>query len=270
MGPREETIRLTIDLNADAGESFGHWTLGNDPQLFPLLSSVNLALGFHAGDPVTLAKTVKLAREHRLGIGAHPGYPDLLGFGRRALALSPAEIHAATVYQLGALLGFLQLEQLSLQHVKPHGALYSRVHDDLKAGQAFCEAVRGLVPHAALIVLAGSGGDALAALAGQLGLEVRREGFPERAYTRDGRLASRDLPGSSIHDPAEAAARAVQMVRGQVRSLEGEALPMQVDTLCIHGDNPAAVDIARAIRQELEAEGIQLRPLHPAGQGGPP
>lgn len=251
-------MRTTLDLNADAGESFGNWQLGHDAEFFPYLSSVNLALGFHAGDPVTLAGAVKLAQQRGLGIGAHPGYPDLQGFGRREMALSPAEIHAATLYQLGALHAFLVAEGATLQHVKAHGALYSRVHNDPAAAEAFCLAVKGFAPGVKVVALAGKGGEALARTAQEAGLGIMREAFPERAYTRDGQLASRTLPGSSIHDPAEAARRAVDMARGEIATLDGERLPLEADTLCIHGDNPQAVSIARAIRQALQAEGIEV------------
>ncbi len=256
------TTTTTIDLNADAGESFGNWTLGDDEALFPLLTSVNLALGFHAGDPVTLEAAVVRAQAHGLGIGAHPGYPDLVGFGRRALALSAGEIRAATLYQIGALQAFLTVHGAALGHVKAHGALYNRIHEDRAAGEAFCGAVRALTPGAALIVLAGPGGEALTRTAAAAGLAVRREAFPERAYTADGRLAARTLPGSSIHDPAQAARRALDMARGWVQPLgeedEAQRIALQVDTLCIHGDNPHATEIARAIRQELGAAGFTL------------
>lgn len=249
-------------MNADAGESFGHWQLGHDTALFPHLTSVNLALGFHAGDPVTLAQAVRLAKRHGLGIGAHPGYPDLVGFGRRAMALNPDEIHAVTLYQLGALDVFLRVEGAQLQHVKAHGALYTRVHNDPAAAEAFCEAVRRYAPQTMVIVLAGRGGDTLAQLAAQAGLRVAREAFPERAYTNDGQLASRDLPSSSIHDPAQAAQRAVDMARGQIATLEGGRLGLKADTLCIHGDNPQAVEIAQAIREALQAAGYGLAALN--------
>lgn len=250
-----------MDINADAGESFGHWQLGQDEALFGLLTSVNLALGFHAGDPLTLQAAVRRAVAHGLGIGAHPGYPDLVGFGRRAMALSPAELYAGTVYQLGALQAFLSLEGATLQHVKPHGAMHGQIHEQAAAGEAFCAAVAGLYPGTRLLVLAGPAGEQLAQQARAAGLQVVREAFPERAYTADGKLAARSLAGSSIHDPQAAAARAVAMARGEVLSLEGRLLALQVDTLCIHGDNPAALQIARAIREHLEAAGILLKAL---------
>lgn len=250
-----------MDLNADAGESFGHWTLGQDEALFPLLTSVNLALGFHAGDPATLRRAVERAIQQGLGIGAHPGYPDLVGFGRRAMALSPDEVYTDTLYQLGALQAFLSVGGAALQHVKPHGALHAQVHEQPAAGQAFCQAVAQLYPGSYLMVLAGPAGEALAAQAQAAGLRVAREAFPERAYTAEGKLAPRLLPGSTIHDPQQAAARALSMCRGEVLSLGGEKIALKVDTLCLHGDNPHAVAIAHAIRKRLAQSGVPLRPL---------
>lgn len=250
---------LTIDLNADAGESFGPWQMGQDAELLPLLTSVNIALGFHAGDPQTLWNTVRLARDNGLGIGGHPGYPDLLGFGRRAMSLSAAEIEAATLYQLGALQAFLQVEGAELQHVKAHGALYSRVHEDEAAGQAFCRSVKALCPQAYVLAMAGAAGDKLTSLAEGMGLQVKREAFPERAYTPEGRLAPRDWPGSSIHDPQEAAQRALHMAQGWVEATDGSRLSLGADTLCIHGDNPHAAEIAATIRAKLEGAGVTLR-----------
>ena len=248
-----------MDINADAGEGFGRWALGDDAGLFPHLTSVNLALGFHAGDPPGIVQSVRLARQRGLGIGAHPGYPDLQGFGRRELALSAGEIYAATLYQLGALSGFLKAEGAQMQHVKAHGALYFRIHADVAAGLAFCRAVQVFAPGAAMMVLAGPAGEKLAGVAGELGLRVWREAFPERGYAPDGLLAVRSLPGSSIHDPREAARRAVGMARGEVQALDGTPIALQADTLCIHGDNPGAVPIARAIREALADAGIPVQ-----------
>lgn len=248
-----------MDINADAGEGYGRWALGDDAGLFPHLTSVNLALGFHAGDPVGIAESVWLAQRHGLGIGAHPGYPDLQGFGRRELALSPGEIYAATLYQLGALSAFLKAEGAQMQHIKAHGALYFRIHADAAAGLAFCRAVQVFAPDAAMMVLAGPAGDELADVAGKLGLRVWREAFPERGYARDGLLAARTLPGSSIHNPQEAARRAVGMARGEVQALDGTPITFQADTLCIHGDNPNAVKIAQAIRAALEEAAVLVK-----------
>ncbi|GGJ80108.1 5-oxoprolinase subunit PxpA [Deinococcus aquiradiocola] len=249
-----------MDLNADAGESYGRWTLGDDARLYPHLSSVNLALGAHAGDPGTLRRAVDLARQHGLGIGAHPGYPDLQGFGRRELALTPEEIHDLTLAQLGTLSAFLHLSGTPMQHVKAHGALYFRIHGDAHAGQAFCHAVQRFVPHAALMVLAGPAGETLAATAHASGLRVWREAFPERGYLASGLLAPRSLPGSSVHDPHEAADRAVQMARGTLTALDGTRIALHADTLCIHGDNPNAVQIAAAVRAALAAADVPVAP----------
>ena len=248
-----------MDINADAGEGYGRWALGDDAGLFPHLTSVNLALGFHAGDPVGIAESVRLAQRYGLGIGAHPGYPDLQGFGRRELALSPGEIYAATLYQLGALSAFLKAEGAQMQHIKAHGALYFRIQADAAAGLAFCRAVQVFAPDAAMMVLAGPAGDELADVAGKLGLRVWREAFPERGYARDGLLAARTLPGSSIHNPQEAARRAVEMARGEVQALDGTPITFQADTLCIHGDNPNAVKIAQAIRAALEEAAVLVK-----------
>ena len=206
-----------------------------------------------------IAESVRLAQRHGLGIGAHPGYPDLQGFGRRELALSPGEIYAATLYQLGALSGFLKAEGAQMQHVKAHGALYFRIHADAAAGLAFCRAVQVFAPDAATMVLAGSAGDELADVAGELGLRIWREAFPEREYARDGLLAARTLPGSSIHNPQEAARRAVGMARGEVQALDGTPITFQADTLCIHGDNPNAVKIAQAIWAALEEAAVPVK-----------
>ncbi len=248
-----------MDINADAGEGYGRWALGDDAGLFPHLTSVNLALGFHAGDPVGIAESVRLAQRYGLGIGAHPGYPDLQGFGRRELALSPGEIYAATLYQLGALSAFLKAEGAQMQHIKAHGALYFRIHADAAAGLAFCRAVQVFAPDAAMMVLAGPAGEELADVAGELGLRVWREAFPERGYARDGLLAARTLPGSSIHNPQEAARRAVGMARGEVQALDGTPITFQADTLCIHGDNPNAVKIAQAIWAALEEAAVPVK-----------
>jgi UPF0271 protein len=250
----------TIDLNADAGESFGPWPMGNDAALFPLLSSVNLACGFHAGDPVTIGRTVRLARETGVRIGAHPGFPDLSGFGRRDMNMSPEELHAAVLYQLGALDAFVRAEGLELHHVKPHGALYLRMARDEETAHAVARAVSTYDPALPFVVLGGPGGQAMQDAARTHGLPVVLEAFPDRAYLSDGRLAPRSMPDSLIRDPQRAAERAVQMVRaGEVAALDGGTAPVEAHTLCIHGDNPEAPEIARAVRSALEAAGITVR-----------
>lgn len=247
----------TIDLNADAGESYGAWTLGNDAALFPFLSSVNVACGFHAGDPLTLLKTIAQAQQHGLGIGAHPSYPDLPGFGRRLLDASPDQVYADVLYQISALGGMCRTAGVPLRHVKAHGALSTRAWTHAPTAAAIAQATRDFDPLLPLVVLPST---LLESEARRLGLPVVLETFPERAYLRDGRLAPRSMPGSSIHDPQEAARRALMMVReGRVEAIDGGFFEFQVDTLCIHGDNPEAVPIARAVRAALEAGGVQVQ-----------
>ncbi|MER3480523.1 MAG: LamB/YcsF family protein [Meiothermus sp.] len=248
---------MRVDLNADAGESFGPWKLGRDEALFPLVSSVNVACGFHAGDPLTIQRTLALAQMTGLAVGAHPGFPDLVGFGRRELAATPDEIYADVLYQVGALSAFLRVAGLPLHHVKPHGALYNRATQDPQTARAVARAVRDFDPRLPLVVLPGT---PLESEAQALGLRTVAEAFPERGYSRDGRLAPRGTPGAWIHDPAQAARRAVGMVvKGQVEAVEGGLVTVRAQTLCIHGDNPQAVEIARAVREALLAEGITIQ-----------
>ena len=246
---------LTVDLNADAGESFGPWAMGDDAALFGSLTSVNVACGFHAGDPLTIRRTLELAQGYGLGVGAHPGSPDRVGFGRRIVEATPEEEYADTLYQIAALQGMARAGGVTLRHVKPHGALSTRAWTHAPTAEAVARATRDLgLPLVALPATL------LETEARRLGVPVVLELFPERAYLRDGRLAPRSLPGSSIHDPQEAARRAVMMVtQGRVEALDGGFFEARPDTLCIHGDNPQAPAIARAVRAALEAEGVTLR-----------
>lgn len=247
---------MKIDLNADAGESFGNWKLGRDEELFPLLSSVNVACGFHAGDPLTMRHTLELAKRARIAVGAHPGFPDRVGFGRREMAATPDEVYADVLYQVGALSGFLKAAEMSLHHIKAHGALYNRATRDPETARAIAQAAKDFDPDIPLVVLPYT---PLEAEAQKLGLRTVAEAFPERGYSRDGRLAPRGSPGAWIHDPAEAAHRAVQMVtQGRVEAVDGGWVDIRAQTLCIHGDNPSAVEIARAIREALSAEGVVI------------
>ncbi|QLG13189.1 LamB/YcsF family protein (plasmid) [Deinococcus sp. D7000] len=249
--------RTSIDLNADAGESYGAWTLGDDARLFPLLSSVNVACGFHAGDPLTMQRTVALAQQHGLGLGAHPSYPDLPGFGRRILEADPDQVYADTLYQISALAGMVRAAGMALQHVKAHGALSTRAWTHAPTAAAIAGATRDFDPALPLLVLPAT---LLETEARRLGVPVVLETFPERAYLHDGRLAPRSMPGSSIHDPAEAARRAVMMAtQGRIEAIDGGFFEFDVDSLCIHGDNPNAVQIARAVRDALEGAGVQVR-----------
>ncbi|WP_295814051.1 LamB/YcsF family protein [uncultured Deinococcus sp.] len=248
-----------IDLNADAGESFGAWTLGDDAALFPLLSSVNVACGFHAGDPRTIHATIALAASHGVGIGAHPSYPDLAGFGRRVLEATPEQVYADVLYQVSAVSGMARAAGTALRHVKAHGALSTHAWTHAPTAHAIAQATRDADPALPLVVLPATH---LETEARALGVPVVLETFPERAYLRDGRLAPRSMPGSSIHDPQEAARRAVTMVtQGHVEAIDGGVFECRPDTLCIHGDNPNAVEIARAIREALAGVGVGIRPF---------
>ncbi len=246
----------TIDLNADAGESFGAWQLGADAALFPYLSSVNIACGFHAGDPSTILRTLELAAKHSLAIGGHPSFPDLIGFGRREMTLEPSQIYADVLYQISALSGMAKTQGLKLHHIKAHGALYNQAARDIAVAQAIAQAARDFD---ATLPFVGLPNSQLEQAALELGLTFIAEAFPERGYLKAGELAPRTMLGSSIHDPAVAAARAVQMVAGKIQTLEGTWLKLQPQTLCIHGDNPNAVEIAKAVRQALELSGLEVR-----------
>lgn len=248
---------MTIDLNADAGESFGVWKLGQDEVLFELLTSLNLACGFHAGDPLTMQQAVRLAKSKGVAVGAHPGFPDKVGFGRREMAATPEEVYGDVLYQIGAIAAFLKVEGLPLHHVKAHGALYNRATRDASTARAIAQAIRDFDAAVPMVVLPGTPLED-AALA--MGLRAVREAFPERGYTADGRLAPRGTPGAIIHDPEEAAQRALKMVlEGKVIAVDGQEVALKAETLCIHGDNPNAPKIARHIRQALEAEGVVFR-----------
>ncbi|MFN4072923.1 MAG: LamB/YcsF family protein [Thermus sp.] len=248
---------MFIDLNADAGESYGAFTYGHDREIFPLVTSVNLACGFHGGSPVRMREAVALAKAHGVAVGAHPGFPDLVGFGRRDMALSPEEVYADVLYQIGALYAFLKTEGLRLHHVKPHGAMYLRACRDRETARAIAEAVRAFDPEVPLVVLPGTVYEEEARKAG---LRVVLEAFPERAYLKNGQLAPRSLPGSWISDPEEAARRALRMVvEGKVEALDGGDVEVRAETLCIHGDNPNAPKVALAVRRALEEAGIGVR-----------
>ncbi|GAA5338331.1 LamB/YcsF family protein [Thermus antranikianii] len=250
---------MLIDLNADAGESYGTFTYGHDREIFPLVTSVNLACGFHGGSPTRIREAVALAKAHGVAVGAHPGFPDLVGFGRRDMALSPEEVYADVLYQIGALYAFLKTEGLSLHHVKPHGALYLRACRDRETARAIAEAVKAFDPEVPLVVLPGTVYEEEARRAG---LRVVLEAFPERAYLKNGQLAPRSLPGSWISDPKEAARRALRMVlEGKVEALDGGEVEVKAETLCIHGDNPNAPEVALAVRRALEEAGIEVKPF---------
>lgn len=251
------TPRLArIDLNADVGESLGAWTLGADDALIPLVSSVNVAAGFHAGDPGVIERTVALAVRAGAAVGAHPGYPDLAGFGRRPMALSPGEIESAVLYQVGAVAAFARAAGSELRHVKAHGALYNRAAADPATAAAIARAVRRW---SASLVLVGLAGSRLVEAGHDAGLAVAEEAFADRAYEPDGSLRSRTLDGAVLDDPAAAAAQAVAIVDGGVTAWGGARLAVRADTICVHGDLPGAVARAAAVREALIAAGVEIR-----------
>jgi 5-oxoprolinase (ATP-hydrolysing) subunit A len=248
---------MHIDLNADAGEAFGAWKMGDDETLFDFISTVNVACGFHAGDPLTMQRTLGLAKRKGVAIGAHPGYRDLVGFGRRVLAATLEEIYADVLYQTAALAGFAKVAGLPLRHVKVHGALANESWKNVDTARAIVQATHDFDATLPLMVLPGT---LLETEARTLAVPVVLEAFPERAYLKNAQLAPRTMSGSSIHDPSEAARRAVLMVKeNRVEVLEGGWVELNVQSLCIHGDNPNAANIAKAVRQALEAEGITVQ-----------
>lgn len=246
---------MKIDLNCDLGESFGRYTLGNDADIMPFITSANIACGFHAGDPSVMQATVRLAKRHGVAIGAHPGWPDLQGFGRREMTASPDEVEALVLYQIGALAAFARAEGVPLMHVKPHGALYNQAAKDRALAEAVARAVRRFSRDLVLVGLAGCG---LVAAAAEMGLRVAHEAFPDRAYAPDGSLLPRSMPGAVIHDPTQVAENAVRLAREGIRFGEVRIWP---DTLCLHGDNPRAAQNARLVREALAAAGVAVQPL---------
>ena len=252
-----------VDLNADLGESFGVYTLGDDAALLRVVTSANIACGFHAGDPSTMARAVRLAAASGVALGAHPGLPDLAGFGRRRLDIAPAEVRDLVTYQIGALAGFAAREGRALRHVKPHGALYALAEEDPAIAAAIAQAVREY--DRALWVFGLSGGRLVAA-GGALGLRTASEVFADRAYSPDGSLVPRTEPDAVLHDPELVASRMALWARtGTLLAADGRtALTLAADTICLHGDAPGASALAVRVRSVLEAEGIKVQSV-----GGP-
>lgn len=249
----------TIDLNSDMGESFGRWKLGDDEALLTVVSSANIACGFHAGDPSVMRRTLANAAANDVAVGAHVAYRDLAGFGRRYVDVAPAELTADVMYQLAALEGMAKAVGTRVHYVKPHGALYNRIVADETQAKAVVEAMRAIDPALALLTLPGS---AVGRVAEAAGLRVFREAFADRAYTPDGTLVSRRLPGAVIADPDAVAARVSRMVTdGTVEAIDGTVVPIRADSVCVHGDSPAAVALAEAVRARLTADGVAIRPF---------
>jgi UPF0271 protein len=245
----------TIDLNCDMGESYGAWKMGADAEVMPFISSANIACGFHGGDPATIRKTVRLAVDHGVAIGAHPSLPDLQGFGRRAMKISPQDMYDLVVYQAGAVEGFARAAGARLHHVKCHGALYNMAANDAALSEAMARAARDLGG----IMLYALSNSMMMETAKRIGVPVAGEVFADRGYSDDGTLAPRDRPGGMVEDAAEAVARALAMIeQGHVTSLSGKRVPVSADTLCLHGDQPGAVAFARAIRKAFADRGIKV------------
>jgi UPF0271 protein len=245
-----------MDLNSDLGEGYGRWTLGDDAAMLQVVTSANVACGFHAGDPATIDRTVRTAVELGVAVGAQVSYPDLVGFGRREIDLPPGDLTADVLYQLGALEAFARAAGSRVRYVKPHGALYNRIARDPVQAAAVVEAIRRYDPDLPLLTPPGSA--AMAAAAGA-GVPAVAEGFTDRAYTGEGRLVSRREPGAVLHDPGRVAARALRMaIEGRVETVDGGEVAVAVRSLCVHGDTPGAVELARAVRAALEEAGVAL------------
>lgn len=250
-------VEPAVDLNVDAGESHGAYRIGADEEILPLVTSANVACGLHGGDPLVMRRTVRVAAAQGVAVGAHPGYPDLQGFGRRVMAIPPEELVQVILYQIGALAAIAAAEAVTLAHVKPHGALYHAAVADAAVGDAVIEAVGSAgLP---LIALSGS---SWAARARQAGLRVAEEAFVDRAYRADGTLVPRGHPTALVTDPRAAAERALRLVAdGTIVALTGEVVAVRAHTLCLHSDTPGAPAIARAVRDALLAAGVRLAPL---------
>lgn len=245
-----------VDLNSDLGESFGRYTLGNDDKIIPLITSANVACGYHASDPVVMNKTLAMAKEAGIHVGAHPGFPDLMGFGRRNMNVSKAEAKAYVLYQLGALDAFCRVHGLKMQHVKPHGALYNMAAKDYELSKAICEAIKEFDDR--LIVMALSGGELVRA-AKDMGLRVALEVFADRAYEEDGTLVARTKEGAMITDEEEAIARVIRMVKEQkVTAITGKDIDIKADSICVHGDGTKALAFVERIRNAMADEGIKI------------
>jgi UPF0271 protein len=244
------------------GESFGAWTMGMDTEVIRFVTSANIACGYHAGDPQVMYRTVKLAKDHGVGVGAHPGFPDLVGFGRRNMDCTPEEVRDYVAYQIGAMKAFCALHGVPLQHVKPHGSLYNMSVGNEVMIRAIVGAIAGVDRNVIYLALGGAQAPLVSKIAKEAGVKVAFEAFPDRAYTPEGKLAPRSQPGAVIKDPKVAAERALRMAKeGRIITTDGNVLEMQIDTICVHGDNPSAVELVKNIRSAIEGEGIDVVPM---------
>ena len=250
---------MRIDINADVGESFGAYTIGNDAALMRSITSASVAAGFHAGDPSVLRQTIRLAKAHGVAVGAHPGFPDLAGFGRREMRVTPADAEDVVLYQIAAVAGVAAAEGLKIQHVKPHGALYNMAARDAALAVAIATAVASVDPSLILFGLAGS---EILKAGRAAGLRVASEVFADRAYEANGSLRARTKPGAVIHDLDAVVTRAVRMIEDHaVEAVDGTVVPLEADTICVHGDTPGADVLAAQLRAGLEAAGVLVRPV---------
>jgi 5-oxoprolinase (ATP-hydrolysing) subunit A len=249
---------MQIDLNSDMGESFGIYSIGADEEILRWVTSANVACGWHGGDPQVMRQTVERAKALGVAVGAHPSYPDLLGFGRRAMLLTPGEARDYMLYQIGALRGFVEAAGMRLQHVKPHGALYNVAVKDHELSLGIAE---GVADAGGDLILVGLPDSEIVRAGREVGLRVAREAFGDRAYNEDGTLVSRKIAGSLITDPETVAERVVGLAHGTVRAITGKEIRLTADTICLHGDTPGAGTIARRVRQRLEAAGITPAPM---------
>jgi len=244
------------------GESFGVYKIGMDEAVIAHISSANIACGWHAGDPVVMDRTVRMAKAHGVSPGAHPGYPDMMGFGRREMRLGRDELRTCLIYQIGALQAFCHAHGLKLNHVKPHGSLYLAAVVDEDIARSIAEAIIAVDRNLYYLTLAGKKGEIMAAIGEEMGLKIIYEAFPDRAYTSEGALVPRSQPGAVIQEPAEVARRALMMAKeGIVEAVDGRRIPLNVQTLCVHGDTPGAVELVRWINTVLKDAGIRIAPF---------
>ncbi|WP_216831651.1 LamB/YcsF family protein [Alkalihalobacterium elongatum] len=252
-------MKQTIDLNSDIGESFGAYQIGNDAEVIKYISSANIACGYHAGDHNVMHETIKLALKHDVRIGAHPGLPDLIGFGRRVIQVEPKDVYNFIIYQLGAIEGFAKLYDSSLFHVKPHGALFNMASKDIELARAIAEAVYDFNPQ---LLLYGLAGGKLVQAGMELGLQVVEEVFADRTYQADGSLTPRTAPNALITDFDEALERVYRMIlKGEVEATDGSSISINAQTVCVHGDSKHALDFVKRIKLELENRNIQIKPV---------
>jgi len=254
--------KTKIDLNSDVGESFGAYRIGLDEEVIPLISSANIGCGFHGGDPSVMRQTIALAQEHGVALGAHPGFPDLIGFGRRKIDATLEEIRDYVTYQIGALQAFATMQNLKLQHVKAHGALYNMAEQDVRIWEAIAQVIAGIDRQLILVAIAGPMREEVKQIGKRYGICVAFEFFADRAYNRDGSLVSRREPGAVIHDPQQAAERVLKMVtEKRIVTKDGAEIEVMADTICVHGDNPAAVRLTKQIRESLISSGVEVVPM---------